>query len=269
MTGKKKFTRDLLKYSGVFLICGWMFFLGVLVGRGTAPVSFDTKSFQKKLAAIAGVKEKEKKIKKKTGLDFYETLKKPVSAMDVKIPVSGEIVGSAGYPIKVKGKNSGKNSEKNIKIIKSRKTMSIGVYGGGNKRKFDLKPVKSKITELSLKKNIQIQEKIKKKKQINPGQIGSGYKKIKRNADFNSAVSDKIGVYTIQVAAYRNLNDALKLMENLKKKGYTAYRTMGKKGDKIWYRVRIGSFMDRKKAMQFEKQLESNQLKGIIVRIAN
>ncbi len=232
--------RNLLKYSGVFLLCGWMFFLGVLVGRGTAPVSFDTKSFQEKLAAIAGVKAEKKKIEKKSGLDFYEMLKKPVSAIDAKYPESIEIAGSADY--KVKGKNNGKISEKGTKIKKSRKTMSMALHG----------------------------EKIKKSGQINSGykniKHGDGFNIVKHGDGLNTAVSDDAVVYTIQIAACRDLNDAVKLMENLKEKGYTAYRTMGEKDGKIWHRVRIGSFMNRKKAMQFEKQLESKQLKGIIVR---
>ncbi len=259
MAGKKITARNLLKYSGIFLLCGWMFFLGVLVGRGTAPVSFDTKKFQEKLAEIAGVKVNEKKIEKKSGLDFYEMLKKPVSTMDAKFP---ESLGKDGAKNDgAKGNSRGKISEKSIQIKKSRKTMSMALLHGGKKRhESDLKPVNGKITALSLKNNFHIPKKIKKSEQIN-----SSYKNIKHGEDFNADASDETVVYTIQIAAYRNLNDALKLMENLKKKGYTAYRTMGKKGDKLWHRVRIGSFVNRKKAMQFEKQLESKQLKGIIV----
>ncbi len=259
MAGKKKTARNLLKYSGAFLLCGWMFFLGVLVGRGTAPVSFDTKSFQEKLAEIAGVRVDEKKIEKKSGLDFYEMLKKPVSTMDTKFPESVGIAGSQDY--ETKGKNNGKISETGIQIKKSRKTMSMALlHGEENRQTSDLKPVNVRTKALSFKNDVHIPKKIKKS-----GQINSSYKNIKHGEDFNAAVPDETVVYTIQIAAYRNLNDALKLMENLKKKGYTAYRTMGKKGDKIWHRVRIGSFMNSKKAMQFEKQLESKQLKGIIV----
>ncbi|MGB9437954.1 MAG: hypothetical protein WCB15_08435, partial [Desulfobacterales bacterium] len=33
----------------IFCVCAWMFVIGVLVGRGTAPVSFDIAGIQKKL----------------------------------------------------------------------------------------------------------------------------------------------------------------------------------------------------------------------------
>ncbi len=36
----------------LFLISGWMFVLGVLVGRGTAPVNFDIQALQKELLGI-------------------------------------------------------------------------------------------------------------------------------------------------------------------------------------------------------------------------
>ena len=62
----------------------WMFILGVLVGRGTAPISFDIKKLQKELAGITHtIQEKEERdlkeyadrIDSKTELDFYENLK--------------------------------------------------------------------------------------------------------------------------------------------------------------------------------------------------
>ena len=34
----------------IFLVCAWMFVIGVLVGRGTAPIKFDIAGIQKMLA---------------------------------------------------------------------------------------------------------------------------------------------------------------------------------------------------------------------------
>jgi cell division septation protein DedD len=71
----------------LMLVSVWMFVLGVLVGRGTSPVHFDTEAFQKELADLrAAVVQKEKKrfrvfeseaaAEKAENLDFYENLKK-------------------------------------------------------------------------------------------------------------------------------------------------------------------------------------------------
>lgn len=68
----------------LFFTSAWMFFLGVLVGRGTAPVHFDIEKLQKELAGLkqAAIEKEERryKISPKATFDanvfsFYETLK--------------------------------------------------------------------------------------------------------------------------------------------------------------------------------------------------
>jgi cell division septation protein DedD len=72
----------------IILVSGWMFTLGVLVGRGTAPVDFDIEKLQKELLALkqAVVRKELQKIAseseaglKKSDLGFYEKLKEPDS----------------------------------------------------------------------------------------------------------------------------------------------------------------------------------------------
>ncbi len=68
----------------IFLISAWMFVLGILVGRGTAPVHFDMEKLQKELAALKRqvIKEEQERFKidskaasNKQDLGFYEALK--------------------------------------------------------------------------------------------------------------------------------------------------------------------------------------------------
>ena len=68
-----------------FFACGWMFVLGILVGRGTAPVKFDTKKLQEELASLKAAVIKKERLRfkidsvaagNKTDMDFYEGLKK-------------------------------------------------------------------------------------------------------------------------------------------------------------------------------------------------
>jgi len=72
----------------IFVVSAWMFTLGVLVGRGTAPVDFDIEKLQKELLTIkqAIIRKEIAKITpdsetglKKTDLGFYEQLKEPDS----------------------------------------------------------------------------------------------------------------------------------------------------------------------------------------------
>jgi DedD protein len=69
----------------LFLLSGWMFVLGVLVGRGTAPMNFDIQTLQKELLALkeSMVKQEKKametdsaKTGAKSSFEFYEALKK-------------------------------------------------------------------------------------------------------------------------------------------------------------------------------------------------
>lgn len=77
--------KSILLWGGlIFFVSTWMFVLGILVGRGTAPVHFDLLKLQKELAALkTAVLEKEIKRYKidssslmdKPELDFHEALK--------------------------------------------------------------------------------------------------------------------------------------------------------------------------------------------------
>ena len=68
----------------IFFISSWMFALGILVGRGTAPIEFDIKKLQKELAALKNerlIKELRRFkidrdiLENKPGLPFHEELK--------------------------------------------------------------------------------------------------------------------------------------------------------------------------------------------------
>lgn len=72
------------RYLLVFFVAAWMFVLGVLVGRGTAPVHFDIQALQKDLAELRDAMtqtEREAVEKAMRGedapasLEFYEALK--------------------------------------------------------------------------------------------------------------------------------------------------------------------------------------------------
>ena len=71
----------LLNFGVMFVVSAWMFFLGVLTGRGCAPLHVDVKSLQSRLAELSRKEQKYYKINQKTARDkstlgFYEALKK-------------------------------------------------------------------------------------------------------------------------------------------------------------------------------------------------
>jgi hypothetical protein len=67
--------------------------------------------------------------------------------------------------------------------------------------------------------------------------------------------------YTLQVAAYLRQEYALKLVEDLKRKGLDAYWTETSSAGKLWYQVRIARFPDQQSAREFGRNLK---WKGLI-----
>jgi cell division protein FtsN len=81
--------------SAILFVAAWMFLLGVLVGRGTAPIEFDIDSFQRGLLAKreAAGKEQEDQLNRQTGggadqtdLEFYSLLKSSESDDQLSAP---------------------------------------------------------------------------------------------------------------------------------------------------------------------------------------
>ena len=95
------------RYLLVFFVAAWMFVLGVLVGRGTAPVHFDTQALQKELAELRDAmmqKEREAVEKAMRGedeqapLEFYEALKTDKPDTAVRIPPAQALPDETAAP---------------------------------------------------------------------------------------------------------------------------------------------------------------------------
>ena len=72
--------------------------------------------------------------------------------------------------------------------------------------------------------------------------------------------------FTIQVAAFKSDQDADKLVAELKQKGFSAYRAIGKvPGKGIWYRVRVGDYKKKAEAGSTIAKLKKAGQKPMIV----
>ncbi|MGD2186409.1 MAG: SPOR domain-containing protein [Desulfobacterales bacterium] len=225
----------------IFFLCAWMFVLGVLVGRGTAPLKFDIAALEKKIVAPKRddlVKQKKKPaqkeaaaIKDKTELDFYEALEE--NKVDTKVPALQ------------KPKTVERKIEKPVEKAgsqKSQKTTSPK-RAAAKTDSPKAKPQKSKPTDASQKK--------------------------KPTSEKGAAVQKTHAagpIYTIQAASVKNPKDADKLVQKLKKRGYPAYRAIGKIPEKgIWFRVRIGKFKSKSEAIRMLNTLKKDGYKPILV----
>jgi DedD protein len=220
----------------IFFICAWMFAIGVLVGRGTAPVKFDIAELQRKLAA-AGANRKEADqehpvmapeiAKDKTELEFYEALKE--NREDTEIP---QITPAPAISAKIdppSEKKPPKPPKKSTKKMTQLPPKTEGPAATSKDTPADTSPPEPAADKSSNE----------------------------------TAEKD----YTIQVASVKAAGDADKLVAELKKKGFSAYRAIGKvPGKGIWYRVRVGDYQSRADASKTLAQLKKAGLKPILVK---
>ena len=202
--------------SLTFVASAWMFVLGIVVGRGTAPIRFDIEKLQKELALLreTGIMKELRKYKIGSGADshttemgFYETLKDAEKETELK-------VDKREQPSKPLPEDTDSETKKTA-VSEKKKTEKV--------------PKKSNA--------ISVHSKISEKKPL-----------------------------TVQIASLKDSKKADRMVAELKKKGFPAYRSMGKiPGRGIWYRVRIGYYKNKTEAKAMLGRLDKDQMKGIVV----
>ena len=89
---------------------------------------------------------------------------------------------------------------------------------------------------------------------------------INRTVNAKSEARSPAKTFTIQLASVKDARDADRLVADLKRKGFHAYRAIGKvPGKGIWYRVRVGEYQNRASAGQALNKLKKTGLKPIVV----
>ena len=200
----------------IFFVSAWMFILGILVGRGTAPVKFDIEKLQNELAALKEdvVREELERFKidsnsadNKTEMNFYEELK----------------------------------------VTKEEDSLNIDTS--------------------EQKKEPLPENTVSEPKKIGPSEEALSVKAHQENKPKTISKTDITNKnLTIQVASFKDPDVADKMVEELKKKGFPAYRSIGKvPGKGIWFRVRIGYFSSKSEADNMLKMLKKDKLDAILV----
>ena len=214
----------------IFFLCAWMFVLGVLVGRDTAPVKFDIKKLKQKINDTRGQTQnaqpqktarEEVAVKDKTKLGFYERL--PEDQQDIKVP-------------EIKKQPAGQQKATTASTAKA--------------------PDPATRTPA-----------LKTEKKKAPSTTVAATEKKKKVPVAVAPQKPPGPVYTVQAAAVKKMEDADRLVTKLKKKGYPAYRAIGKIPEKgIWFRVRVGKYQSRSEAKKTQQKLRKLGLKPIIVK---
>jgi cell division septation protein DedD len=220
----------------VFIVCAWMFFIGLLVGRGTSPLKVDINELQRQLdAAVAKLKKekleharlKSEGTKDKKDLEFYETLPRDseeADISDVPSPPAAE-------------------------------------------KKIEPQPDKapSRPKKFSMKRRTKSPKKAAQKADVPIAAPAPEPSSPSKAAEIKADKGDK--PYTIQVAAFKKAADADELVEGLKQKGFPAYRKLDKiPGQGIWFQVQVGEFKNRSEAGSTLTKLKKDGQKDAFLR---
>lgn len=211
--------------------CAWTFFLGVLVGRGTAPIKFDMEKLGQDLHALREQAQDQQAqqlqtysvaVENKSNMDFYEDLK----TSGENLVIDPKITRTPPQPTTA--------PEMSPPTAAQAAPAPVGV------------PVKKRLAGLQ-----------PKKKHVTP------VAPRKRPAAQKTAPA---GTLTLQVASLRDAQTADEMVAGLRKEGYRVHRTsVTIPGKGLWYRVQIGRFADREQAAKTIRALESKGLKPILV----
>ena len=214
----------------ILFISGWMFVIGVMVGRDESPVKFNIDALQDDLKPLRDQLDRkgagqmsgtDDSASGKTALDFYEAL--PENREDANISAKPNL------------------SEPRTKVeAPAPQDTKTAVRSG--------KGPAPKIKR-SMKRLTKVRSKSKLQASASAGQVKSSGK-----------------TYTIQVAAFKKAADADILVAKLKKRGFSAHRAIGKvPGQGIWYRVRIGEYRSKAEANQTIANLKKQGHKPALV----
>lgn len=222
----------LVRWGVIFLVAAWMFLLGVLVGRGTAPIHFEINHLDEELAALreedAAEAERQLRIDTESlgqqpDLEFHEALKKTED--------SGGIASTEAPPPD--------EVETPAKRIENKTPL---VTKGPLPLKTERKPPAQ-------------QKETPEKKEPEPARPEPA-----------SVSPGGEGKFTVQVASFRKADDADRLVAELKRKQYPAYRIAGIIPDKgIWHRVRVGGFDSSAAARAMAQKLKKDRITAFVV----
>jgi cell division septation protein DedD len=245
--------------SIIYALMGvWMFVLGVMVGRGTAPVTFETRGFQERLRDIVseyGKTQISGDPDGKMALHYYDALNDPmtpeemvmpmaVKDLDEKMPEPGPLAGASSAGSVPDSGLGGDSQTGEASVPETRENGEALVV-----------PVKISQKTATLRKNAapkQDMTETRKSEKPPPPETDQ-----RSGAD---------GAYTIQVAAFQSFKDAVTQMAILDEKGFAANRTSKRIDGITWYRVRVGAFVTRDAAARYLETLNQAGINGMIIK---
>ena len=250
--------KGLAKWSLAFLYSAWVFVLGILVGRETSPVKFDIENLQKELVELkaAVIKEEQKRFEAdqetlhKKVPDLIDNLKSAENDADMPPAVATPGITLSEEPDAKKMSESSDGKESALQAKKEDAPEKTEVP-----EKTALKTKKKDIASA-----VEAPQQAEKKETAAVSQTPE--------ADDSDKETDAPKNVTLQVASFRKLTDADRMVAELKAKGYPAYVAMGEVSAKgTFFRVRVGHFENKAAGRSMKNKLKKDKLNSYFTNI--
>lgn len=270
--------KGIRKYLIYACLAGWMFFLGVVVGRGLSPVNFDTREFSRKLETLVNGSGQKKEIGKKVDLKFYENLDKPAAQDSVQAKHTSLSSSAEKEPIKEAVKETVKESEKETAKIQAKPQVKDAPKEAAKEaikesqkeqaRETHKEPIKE-LPKEPVKEPVKESVKTVKKelvKKTAPAPAAAPPAPAPATVADKPLSKESKGAYTIQVASYKSYEEAVSRISALEGKGFASYQVKVEKEGSALYRVKMGPFETYDAAKEFKTKLDKAKIDAIIVK---
>jgi len=242
-----------------FIICGFMFSLGVLVGRNTAPIRFDVDSIEVQLeklqhrdAAVKAEKEAKDRMRLAAG--------------------SGQRSSHDDGDILFKLRDKGKQPEIYEQYVpplltpkypktpppKEKQLAAEETGPDGTQEAVDEESLAEEMEMASIDTDEDSPPDMEPAVPIEPAaEIKPQPEAASTEIAINEPPEPKIsGKFAIQVASLKDLNQAQMLMNKFKEKGYPAFFQSSNLNGQTWHRVRVGPYPDQETAGKDQNRLK-------------
>lgn len=245
------------------VIWGWFFTMGVLVGRGTAPVSFDIDNLRSQLVtASAAISERIAQIGgEDESVDFYDSLGQADTDIDISDPRNYR----PEYSVAPTGEtpdefvpviSDGDGADGTEPVLGTPDEVHIDDYEGKilapqvkPKTEFDgylaLKQAGNQVAAAQPQAQVPVQTQTPVRETPPAAQQPTS---IATNANANRGGDVPQGSFSVQVAAVRGEAEAKAFLQSLGQKGFSGRVEKTTVGSDVWYRVRVGVYQTRAQA---------------------
>ncbi len=252
-----------------FIICGGMFFLGVLVGRNTAPVQFDVNRLEEKLSnlQISVLKQKETEKTQTRQADMsaetevsvgYEDIIDQLTDKGKTLEIYEQFVPPVLTPKYAKTPPPKQQPEPVVKRSAAPEPKKQAVKTKPYGQSKPMAMLKPEIRSLPVKDAAPV---VKPESRTVRKTVPATEQTIPKVTKTKPAGQE----FAIQVASLKDPEKAKMLMSKFKEKGYPAFCQRSEVNGATWHRVRLGPYLERALADKDQGRLKAAGVDSLII----